>query len=106
MQNPSSQQACPIPCSLVRDTQGLDNNRVILRILLSHKGEVIPQHILLRLVVTNLHTPLNRVMEEHRELVAQGIPPILHKQVEGDTLHILHQGAAILNLSRLEDRTA
>ena len=43
---------------------------------------------------------------EHRELVAQGIPPILHKQVEGDTLHILHQGAAILNLSRLEDRTA
>lgn len=109
MQSPSSQQACPIPCSLARegDTQGV-NNRVILPILLSHKEEeVIPQHILLLLlVVTHLHTPLSLVMEEHRELEAQGTLPTHHKQVEEGTLHILHQGEAILSHSRLEDRTA
>ena len=108
MQNPSSQQACPTPCSLARegDTQG--GNRVILPILLSHKGEeVIPQPILLLLVDTHLHTLLSLVMEEHRELEAQGTLPTPHKQEEEeDTLLILHQGEATLSHSRLEDRTA
>lgn len=107
MQSPSSQQACPIPCSLARDIQGLDNNRVILHILLSHKEGAIPRHIhLLLVVVTNLHTPLSLVMEEHRELEAQGTLPTPHKQVEEGTLLILHQGEAILSPSRSEGRTA
>ena len=106
MQSPSSQQACPTPCNLVRevDTQE-DSSRGILPILLSHKEGVIHQHILLLGVVTHLPTLLSLVMEEHRGLEAQGTLPTPHKQVQ-DTLHILHLGEAILSHSRLEDRTA
>ena len=110
MQSPSSQQACPIPCNLVRevDTREDSRSRGILPILLSHKEEeVIHQHILLLGVVTHLPTPLSLVMEEHRELEGQGPLPTPLKQVEQDTLHILHQGEVILSSpSRLEDRTA
>ena len=106
MQSPSNQQACPIPCSLARDTQGLDNNRVILHILLSLKEEATHQHThLLLVVVTHLHTPLSLVMEEHRELEAQGTLPTPHKQAEEGTLLILHKGEAILSPSRLQGRT-
>ena len=107
MQSPSSQQACPIPCNLARevDTQE-DSSRGILSILLSHKEEVIHQHILLLGVVTHLPTPLSLAMEEHKELEGQGILHTPHKQVEQDTLHILHKAEAILSPSRLEDRTA
>ena len=105
MQSPSNQPVCPIPCSLDRDTQGLDNNRVILHILLSPKEEAIHQHThLLVVVVTHLHTPLRLVMEEHRGLEDTLLTP--HKQGEEDTLLILHQGEVILSLNRLEGRTA
>ena len=108
MQSPSSQQACPIPCSLVREVDTREDSSLgILPILLSHKEEVIHQHILLLGVVTHLPTPLSLVMEEHRELEGQGTLPTPHKQVEQDTPHILHQGGAILSSpSRLGDRTA
>lgn len=105
MQSPSSQRVCPIPCSPGRDTQGLDNNRVILHILLSlREGATHQLTNLLVVVVIHPHTLLSLVMEEHRELEATLLTP--HKQGEEGTPLILHQGEVILSPSRLEDRTA
>merc|ERR550517_1496570 len=69
-------------------------------------GGGYPQHIRL-VVVIHLFTPLNLVMEQHRELEDLAILLTPHKEVEEVTLHILHQGEAILsNPSQLADRTA
>ena len=86
MQSPSNQQDCPIPCSH-REVDTLEDSRGILAI--------------------HLFTPLNLVMEQHRELEDLAILLTLLKEVEEVTLHILHQGEAILsNPSQLADRTA
>ena len=107
MQSPSNQQDCPIPCSH-REVDTLEDSRDILAIPHSLKEgeEDILQHIRL-LVVIHLFTPLNLVMEQHRELEDLAILLTLHKEVEEVTLHILHQGETILsNPSQLADRTA
>ena len=107
MQSPSNQQDCPIPCSH-REVDTLEDSRGILAIPHSLKEgeEDILQHIRL-LVVIHLFTPLNLVMEQHRELEDLAILLTLLKEVEEVTLHILHQGEAILsNPSQLADRTA
>ena len=98
MQSPSNQQDCPIPCSH-REVDTLeDSSRDILAIPHSLKEgeEDILQHIRL-VVVIHLFTPLNLVMEQHRELEDLAILLTLLKEVEEVTLHILHQGEAILS---------